>query len=183
VPRIPGLTRSDLRRLERLARQAGTTPARVLRAVLRDGFDYTEWFVRRVNDGEADLKAGRVSSTTAVLARSRANLRRLRAAHTEIETGIARRRIPGSGASGAAPEFPVERYTAKRVREFDRAEAALGKTLRRPRRRRAAMRGFLGNAGRVAAAGVRALSEDEIQAEIEALRKARRKPRRAGRGR
>jgi len=45
------------------------------------------------------------------------------------------------------------------------------------------MRGFLGNAGRVAAAGVRALLEDEIQAEIEALRKARRKPRRAGRGR
>jgi hypothetical protein len=77
----------------------------------------------------------------------------------------------------------VERYTAKRVREFDRAEAALGKTLRRPRRGRAAVRGFLGNAGRVAAAGVRALSEDEIQAEIEALRKARRKPRRAGRGR
>jgi hypothetical protein len=155
MPRVLGLTRSDLRRLERLARQAGTTPARVLR----------------------------VSSTTAVLTRSRANLRRLRAAHTEIETGIARRKIPGSGASGAAPEFPVERTTAKRVREFDLAEAALGKALRRPRRRKAAVRGFLGNAGRVAAAGVRALSEDEIQAEIEALRKARRKPRRAGRGR
>ena len=73
MPRVLGLARSHLRRLVRLARQAGTTPARVLRAVLRDGFDYTEWFVRRVNEGEADVKAGRVSSTTAVLTRSRAH--------------------------------------------------------------------------------------------------------------
>ena len=135
MPRVLGLARSHLRRLVRLARQAGTTPARVLRAVLRDGFGYTEWFVRRVNEGEADVKAGRVSSTTAVLTRSRANLRRLRAAHAEIETEIARRKVPGSGASGAAPDLPVERYSAKRVREFDRAEAALGKALRRESRR------------------------------------------------
>ena len=100
MPRVLGLTRSDLRRLERLARQAGTTPARVLRAVLRDGFDYTEWFVRRVNEGEADLKAGRVSSTTAVLTRSRANLRRLRAAHTEIEALRKARRKPRRAGRG-----------------------------------------------------------------------------------
>lgn len=78
-------------------------------------------FVRRVKEGEADLNAGRVSGTTALLTRSRANLRRLRAAHAEIEAEIARRRI--------------ERYTAKRVREFDRAEAALGKALRQAKRR------------------------------------------------
>ena len=130
------LAKSDLRRLERLAKKAGTTPARILKAVLRDGFDYTEWFVRRVKEGEVDLKAGRVLSTTALLTRSRANLRRLRAAHAEIEAEIARPKVPGSGASGAATVSPVERYTAKRVREFDRAEALLGKALHRVKRTR-----------------------------------------------
>jgi len=63
----PSLTRSDLRRLERLAQDAGTTPAKILKTVLRDGFEVTEWFVRRVNEGDADLKAGRVMSTEEVL--------------------------------------------------------------------------------------------------------------------
>jgi predicted transcriptional regulator len=35
--------------------------------VRRDGFEYTEWFVRRVNEGDADLKAGRVMSTQELL--------------------------------------------------------------------------------------------------------------------
>jgi len=61
------LSRSDLRRLERLAQDAGTTPARILKTVLRDGFEVTEWFVRQVNEGDADLKAGRVMSTEEVL--------------------------------------------------------------------------------------------------------------------
>lgn len=56
------------------------------------------------------------------LTRSRANLRRLRAAHAEIEAEMARRK--------------GERYTAKRVREFDRAEALLGKALHRVKRTR-----------------------------------------------
>lgn len=63
------------------------------------------------------------------LTRSRANLRRLRAAHSEIEAGIARRRRP-------AVALPVELYTGKRIREFDRAEADLDKTLRRRKRAR-----------------------------------------------
>ncbi|MEO8716651.1 MAG: hypothetical protein ABI423_00345 [Burkholderiales bacterium] len=62
------LSRPDLLRLQRLAKEAGTTPARILKSVLRDGFEYTEWFVRQVNEGEADLKAGRVMSTAEVLA-------------------------------------------------------------------------------------------------------------------
>jgi predicted transcriptional regulator len=62
------LSRSDQFRLLRLAKEAGTTPARILKTVLRDGFEYTEWFVRQVNEGEADLKAGRVMSTAEVLA-------------------------------------------------------------------------------------------------------------------
>lgn len=121
-------------------------------------------------------KAGRVSSTTALLTSSRANLRRLRAAHAEIESEIARRRLPASGAP-----LPAERYTRKRVREFDRAEAALARALRVPARRARAARGFLKNADRVAAAGVPALSEDEIQAEIEAARRIRKRPRRGSR--
>lgn len=61
------LSRSDLRRLERLAEQVGSTPQKILKTVLRDGFEYTEWFVRQVNEGDADLKAGRVMSSEEVL--------------------------------------------------------------------------------------------------------------------
>ncbi len=62
------LSKSDLCRLEQLAEEAGTTPQKILKTVLRDGFEYTEWFVRQVNEGDADLKAGRVMSTEEVLA-------------------------------------------------------------------------------------------------------------------
>jgi post-segregation antitoxin (ccd killing protein) len=58
---------------------------------------------------------------------------------------------------------------------------AIRTLLRQAMRRKAAARAFLENAERVAAAGIRPLSEDEIQAEIDAARKARR--RRAARGR
>ena len=62
------LSKSDLRRLEQLAEEAGTTAQKILKTVLRDGFEYTEWFVRQVNEGDAELKAGRVMSTEEVLA-------------------------------------------------------------------------------------------------------------------
>jgi len=61
------LSKSDLRRLERLAEEAGSTPQKILKTVLRDGFEYTEWFVRRVNEGDADLKAGRAMRSEEVL--------------------------------------------------------------------------------------------------------------------
>lgn len=61
------LSKSDLRRLERLAEAAGSTPQKILKTVLRDGFEYTEWFVRQVNEGDADLKAGRAMSSEEVL--------------------------------------------------------------------------------------------------------------------
>ena len=61
------LSKSDLRRLERLAEEAGSTPQKTLKTVLRDGFEYTEWFVRQVNDGDADRKAGRIMSSEEVL--------------------------------------------------------------------------------------------------------------------
>ncbi len=42
------LSRSDTSRLENLAREAGRTPAEILKHVLRDGFDATEHAIRTV---------------------------------------------------------------------------------------------------------------------------------------
>lgn len=52
---------------------------------------------------------------------------------------------------------------------------AIQRLLREAMRRRAAAREFLSVADRVAAAGVRPLSQEEIQAEVSAVRKARRR--------
>jgi len=54
---------------------------------------------------------------------------------------------------------------------------AIQRLLREAMRRRAAAREFLSVADRVAAAGVAPVSEEEIQAEIDAVRKARRRRR------
>ena len=40
------LSPADQRRLEKLARDAGRTPAQTLKFVLRDGFDFCEWELR-----------------------------------------------------------------------------------------------------------------------------------------
>jgi predicted transcriptional regulator len=53
------LTKADQSRLARLARDADCNAARILHDVLRDGFDYTEFKVRAINEGLADLAAGR----------------------------------------------------------------------------------------------------------------------------
>ena len=52
---------------------------------------------------------------------------------------------------------------------------AIKRLLREAMRRRAAGREFLAIADRVAAAGVPPMSEEEIQAEVDAVRKARRR--------
>lgn len=49
-------------RLEKLAREAGIAPQKMLDYVMRDGFDYTENFVHEVNKGIADADAGRLIS-------------------------------------------------------------------------------------------------------------------------
>jgi hypothetical protein len=66
---------------------------------------------------------------SAQLTRSRVNVHRLRAAHSEIDAAISRRRRK-------AAALPAELYTGKRIKEFDRAEAELGKALRRRKRAR-----------------------------------------------
>ena len=102
-----------------------------------------EWFRQRVHAAgggryqslinqalrEHIARGDDVLADTAHLTRSRANVRRLRAARSEIEAAIARRRRN-------AASLAVEHYTGKRIREFDRAEADLGKALRRGKRAR-----------------------------------------------
>ena len=54
------LTRSEHRRLARLAGEAECDVGDMLRDVLRDGFEYTEYRIRAINEGLADLAAGRM---------------------------------------------------------------------------------------------------------------------------
>ena len=75
VPERAALTKADQTRLARLAREAGCSAADILRDVLRDGFDYTEYKVRSVNEGLADLSAGR----TLTLEQLKSGLERRRA--------------------------------------------------------------------------------------------------------
>lgn len=75
VPEHVALTKSDQSRLARLSRDAGCDAADILRDVLRDGFDYTEFKVRAVNEGLADLAAGR----TLTLDQIRSGIERRRA--------------------------------------------------------------------------------------------------------
>lgn len=63
------LTRSEQQRLARLAREADCAIRDVLRNVLRDGFDYTEYKIKAINEGLADLAAGRVMSLDELKAR------------------------------------------------------------------------------------------------------------------
>lgn len=54
------LSAADAARLEKLADEAGSTPQKMLKHVLRDGFEYSERVVRSVNAGLSDVAAGRV---------------------------------------------------------------------------------------------------------------------------
>ena len=50
------LTHPPKRRLEKLARDAGRTPAETFRFVLRDGFEFCEWEVRESRAADAETK-------------------------------------------------------------------------------------------------------------------------------
>ncbi len=50
------LTHPERRRLEKLARDSGRTPAETLRFVLRDGFEFCEWEVRESRASDEDTK-------------------------------------------------------------------------------------------------------------------------------
>jgi predicted transcriptional regulator len=75
MPEHAALTKTDQSRLARLARDAGCNAADILRDALRDGFDYTEFKVRAINEGLADLATGR----TLTLDRIKSGIERRRA--------------------------------------------------------------------------------------------------------
>jgi hypothetical protein len=54
--KTPALSPADLRRLEKLALDAGRTPHAMMRFVLRDGFDFCEWVVREGLESDEDAK-------------------------------------------------------------------------------------------------------------------------------
>ena len=54
------LSPAEQQRLDRLARDAGRSPRSMMRFVLRDGFEYSEWQVRESNAAEAE--AGRIGT-------------------------------------------------------------------------------------------------------------------------
>jgi len=56
----PELTPAMQRRLAKLATAAGSTPEAMLPYVMKDGFEYNEDFVRKVNEGIASADAGDV---------------------------------------------------------------------------------------------------------------------------
>ena len=62
------------RRMEGLAKEAGWTPAQMLKFVIRDGLDQTECAVRQANAGLVELDAGK--GIPLVQARRRVEARR-----------------------------------------------------------------------------------------------------------
>ncbi|MDD5250484.1 MAG: hypothetical protein PHY45_15985 [Rhodocyclaceae bacterium] len=64
-------SKSDLRRLQKLAAAAGRSEKSMLKYVLRDGFEYCECVVKAVNEGIADAAAGRVVPSGDVRSRAR----------------------------------------------------------------------------------------------------------------
>lgn len=66
------LTPAMQRRLAKLA--AGRTPAEMLPYVMKDGFEYNEDFIRKVNEAIADVDAGNVVSHEEVMAQIQATI-------------------------------------------------------------------------------------------------------------
>lgn len=66
------------RRIEKLAAAAGRKPEEILKFVLRDGLEYTEYAVKEANAGLAELDAGKAVPLEEI--RRRATARRARRA-------------------------------------------------------------------------------------------------------
>ena len=56
-------------RLQKLAHLSGSTPEKMLEYVMRDGFEYTENFVREVKNGISDMDAGKTVSHQIAMSR------------------------------------------------------------------------------------------------------------------
>lgn len=62
MPTVMTLPAKFSGKLEQLALEAGCTPEKMLDYVMRDGFEYTEHFVRKVKKGIAEADAGQLVS-------------------------------------------------------------------------------------------------------------------------
>jgi len=65
-----------LRRIEKLAQEAGRTPKSMLKFVLRDGFAETERVLAAVRQGRAAAAEGKITSHTEVMRQARATISR-----------------------------------------------------------------------------------------------------------
>ena len=59
------------RRIEKLAMDAGRTPAQMLKFVIRDGLEHTEYAVKEANAGLEELNAGKGIPLAAVKQRAK----------------------------------------------------------------------------------------------------------------
>ena len=70
------LTQTDLRRIDKLAKEAGRTPKAMLKFVLRDGFAETERVVAAVRCGRAAAAEGKTTLHGDVMQQARATVAR-----------------------------------------------------------------------------------------------------------
>lgn len=75
------LTPAMQRRLAKLAAAAGRTPEEMLPYVMKDGFEYNEDFVRKVNEAIEQADAGDVVPHEEVMAQIQATIAAARAKH------------------------------------------------------------------------------------------------------
>lgn len=75
------LTPAMQRRLVKLAAAAGRTPEEMLPYVMKDGFDYMEDFIRKVNEAIEQADAGDVVPHKEVMAQIQATIAAARAKH------------------------------------------------------------------------------------------------------
>lgn len=75
------LTPAMQRRLVKLAAAAGRTPEEMLPYVMKDGFDYMEDFIRKVNEAIEQADAGDVVPHEEVMAQIQATIAAARAKH------------------------------------------------------------------------------------------------------
>jgi len=57
-----------VKRINRVTAQVGVTPDALVKTALANQLDYEEWFLKAIDEGIADLDAGRTFSTREVLA-------------------------------------------------------------------------------------------------------------------
>jgi len=78
------LSTTEQQRLERLARDAGRSPRSMMRLVLRDGFEYSEWQVRESRAAEAEAARYETVPNDAVMREARERIEAARGRRRRI---------------------------------------------------------------------------------------------------